>query len=82
MSYNRKQFDKKKLKKLADEHANWFGGSYYNEDKKRYVHIWKSGGKKSFWAVCKRIARRKARLFLKRHDYYSKQADDLWWNVW
>jgi len=82
MSYSRKQFDNHKLKKLAKESTWWSGGSYYNERKGRYIRYWKSTGKNSYWAVCKRIARRKARLFLKRHDYYIKQADDLWWNVW
>lgn len=82
MSYNRKQFDKKKLKKLANECASWCGGSYYCERKDRYIRIWKSSGKKSFWAQAKRTARRRTRLYLKKYNVYTKKADDLWWNVW
>jgi hypothetical protein len=81
-SHFRKKYERKKLKKLAEKGANWCGGSYYDEDKKRYIRFWKSSGKKSLWATAKRTARKRIRLYLKRHNIYTKKADDLWWNVW
>lgn len=82
MNYASKAKENAKLKKLAEESYGYTGGSYYNVDKKRYIRVWKSAGRKSLWAVCKRVARKKARLFLKKNGFYSKNADDLWWNVW
>lgn len=82
MGYDRKRFDNKKLKKLIAERANWFGGGYYDEKTGHYVRIWKSNGKRSFWAYAKKLARKRIRLYLKKYDVYTKKADDLWWNVW
>ena len=83
MSYNRKQFDKKKLKKLAKECAGWCGGSYYSERKGRYIRFWKSRRKNSFWATEKRYGRRIYRRRANKVDYkLAKKAYDLWWNVW
>ena len=82
MSYSRKQFEKRKLKKLSQECAGWCGGSYYNKDKKRYIRFWKSQGKNSIYAILKRAARKKSRLYAKKNDFYTKNADDLKWNVW
>ena len=82
MNYKSKQFEKRKLKKLAEESPWWSGGSYYNERKGRYIRYWKSTGKNSLWATCKKYARKKARLYLKKYGVYTKKADDLWWNVW
>ena len=83
MSYNRKQFDKQKLKKLASKCSSWIGGgSYYDERKGRYIRYYKSRGRRSLYATYKRIARKKSRLRLKKHDVYTKKAEDLWWKVW
>jgi len=83
MSYSRKQFDKKKLKKLAEENSAWSGGgSYYSERKGRYIRFWKSHGKNSIYAIYKKRARKKARKYLAKNGFWTKKADDLWWNVW
>ena len=82
MSYNRKQFDKRKLKKLASKCSGWCGGSYYNERKGCYIRFWKSQGKNSIYAFFKRESRRKARRYFKKYGFWSKKSDDLWWNVW
>jgi len=82
MNYASKAKENAKLKKLAEESRGWSGGSYYDADKKRYVRIWKSGGRNSIWATFKRVARKKARLYMKKNGFYNKNADDLWWNVW
>ena len=82
MSYNRKQFDKQKLKKLAEKCSDWAGGSYYDKRKGRYIRYYKSTGRNSIYATYKRIARKKSRLYLKKHDTYTKKAEDLWWKVW
>lgn len=60
MSYNRKQFDKQKLKKLAKKTASWYGGgAYYDKRKCRYIRTYKSNGKHSMYAYYKRYARKK-----------------------
>jgi len=79
MSHNRKQFDKKKLKKLAEE-CSWSGGSYYNERKGRYVRIWKSDLR--LYRDEKKYSRRVLRRFLKKNGYTTKKVYDLFWNVW
>ena len=81
-SYFRKRHEKRKLKKLASECAGWCGGSYYDKNQGRYVRFWKSNGRKSLWAISKRFARRRNRLYAKKYGVVTKNADDLWWNVW
>ena len=82
MSYSRKQFDKKKLKKLAEECCGWIAGSYYNKRKGCYIRFWKSRGKRSMYAIYKRAARRKCRRYAKKVNFYSKKFDDPRWYAW
>ena len=82
MSYNRKQYDKIKLKKISEETLNsWPAGSDYDEDKGCYVRLYKSKRKTSVYAVYKKVARQKSRLYAKQNNVYTKKAYDLWWNV-
>jgi len=79
MSYTRKQYDKKKLKKISEETLHCYpAGSYYDEDKCRYVRLYKSRRRTSYWATCKKEARQKARLYAKRNNVYTKKVYDLW----
>ena len=83
MSYFRKQYDNKKLKKISEETLNcWPAGSYYDEDKGCYVRLYKSKRKTSIYATCKKMARQKSRLYAKQNDVYTKKAYDLWWNAY
>ena len=81
MSYNRKQFDKQKLKKLADECSGWCGGCYYSTYRNRYIRFWKSRGRTSNYALYKKFARRKCRRYAKKFDFYSKKFDDPRWHA-
>lgn len=85
MSYQRKKEDNKRLKKLA-ETKWWPAGAYETSkphtNKKYYKRCWKSQGKNSCWAWNKKYAHRVYRRFIKKNEYYSKKAYDLWWSVW
>ena len=87
MSYQRKLGDKKRLKKITmDLGGGWPAGAYEatsRNGKKTYLkRYWKSEGKESSWAWNKKYARKVCRKFLKKNDFYTKKAYDLWWSVW
>lgn len=86
MSYNRKQEDKKRLKKMIEDGAGWWPCGAYESQKpnkpKYFKRYWKSRGKNSAWAWHKKQSHRTYRRFVKQNDFYSKKAYDLWWNVW
>lgn len=75
--YYRSHYDKRKLKRYVDAgFAYACYVAYYDEDKGRYVRIYK--GKN--YTDLKRISRRRIRQRTKRTGFYSKKHDDLWWN--
>lgn len=79
----RKLEDEERLKKLAENSGGGYPMPvYYNEHKGRYIRLWKSEGKRSAWAIIKRVSRRRIRCRSNRLGYYSKKLDDLWWNFW
>ena len=83
MSYNRKQFDKQKLRKLAEITSHHYGrGAYYDRRKGRFIRIYKSNGRNSRYAKYKRLARKKSRSYDKKYGFYSKNAEDLIWDMW
>lgn len=83
--YYRKQEDKKRLEKILQEHTGWPTGAYYREregQRKYLKRYWKSQGKNSCWAYNKKYSHKVYRKFIKKNDYYTKKAYDLWWNVY
>ena len=83
MSYSRKQFDKKKFKKLAHDSCNgWKGGCYYSRYLGHWVRYWKSHGHTSRYTFYKKYCHKRRRQFLKKNDWYSKKEFDLIWTCW
>lgn len=83
MSYSRKQFDKKKLKKLTNESCNgWIGGAWYDERNTCYRRYWKSHGATSRYAYYKKFYHKRMRRFIKKYGWYSKKEFDLIWMCW
>ena len=79
MSYQRKQEDQRRLKKLSKKFGEYFpSGTYYDEAKGRYIRFYRGRN----YTVEKRIARRQNRRFVKRNGYYNKNHYDLWWIVY
>ena len=86
MSYQRKQEDKRRMKKVTMEvTGGWPAGAYYTEREGQNHYLkrcWKSEGKNSHWAKAKKYSHKVYRRFVKKNDFYSKKAYDLWWIVW
>ena len=83
MSYSRKQFDNHKFKKLAKESCNgWKGGCWYSQYRGHYVRFYKSRGRTSRYAYCKKYARKRMRHFANKNGWYSKKEYDLIWTCW
>ena len=83
MSYSRKQFDKKKLKKLAHDTCNgWKGGAYYSCYLGHYVRYWKSHGHTSRYTFYKKYYHKRMRRFALKNGWYSKKEFDLIWTCW
>ena len=84
MSYQRKREDKKRLAKMVVEGAGWWPSGAYvaqrgEEGKPHLKRYWKS--KDSSYKWCKKQSHRTYRRFIKRNDFYSKKAYDLWSHV-
>ena len=84
MSYQRKQEEKKRYRKLVKQDPGYPQPVFYtyyrsNPHWKRY---WKSQGRTSAWAWNKKYARRKARLMAKRTDIYTNKVADPWYMTW
>ena len=82
MSYNRKQFDKQKLKKLAKECCGFIAGSYFSVSKQRYIRFWKSRGRSSRYTFYKRYYHKRIRKAVLKNGFYNKKEFDLIWTCW
>ena len=88
MSYQRKQGDKKRYKKLSKVSPNAYPQPVWESNKPNrsnyYVRYWKSKGKTSCWTWNKKESHRTARRKYKDLDNktsYNKLFD-LWWKVY
>ena len=86
MSYQRKQEDQRRLKKLLNNCSGGYPTPVYEDNKPNkpaYLRrFWKSEGKKSSWAWHKKHARKMSRLYFKKHDCYTKKVYDPMWMNW
>ncbi len=83
MGYNRKQFDKKKLKKLAHDSCNgWKGGAWYDRSKTCYRRYWKSHGHTSRYTFYKKYYHKRMRRFANKYHWHSKKEFDIIWYCW
>ena len=83
MSHRRKMQEKQRWKKLAENHAGWMGGAYYDEDKHRYIRYWASGRthRTKYWKnQCNRKIRRQ-KTFEGKGNSYRRQAE-FRWQIW
>ena len=84
MSYQRKQEDNRRLKKLFDETQNSYGnGAYFDRRKKRIIKCSFSNGS-TYPKYLKRQSNKKIRkikhYLIKRGDY--KKLYDYWWMLY
>lgn len=85
MSYKRKSEDKKRYKKLYYKTNNGYPPAVYFKywvKKPHLVRFWKSQGKNSCYAFCKKYARKKARNYANRNGFYEKKIVDPMYMAW
>ena len=81
MSYNRKREEKRRLKHLHENcDKGWPMPVYWNEKRGCWKRYWKASS--GSYAMHKKRSRKKCRLYLKKHDVYTKKAYDLWWSAY
>ena len=81
MSYQRKQEEKRRLKKLYDKSKFLYGmGAYWDEDKNRFIRY--SCHNRLTKLYCRRITRKRLK---NNYNCYSdclyKRLYDYWWEI-
>lgn len=79
MSYKRKRYDRRKLKKLYLLN-NYYAGVIYNEDTGSYRRYYRSQVSKYLKNVSNRKVRRRKLENLQHGDY--KKVFDYWWELY